>query len=121
VNVTLIGTNFGLPPLQVLVGGQPCKNPVQPADPIQLHRKVVCRLPLGNTGALASRLRPAHALSLPCRCVLAANRAVLLVQREGDFSKERIQVSYRPCGVGYYAAAGAATSCSLCPQGSLTL
>lgn len=47
----------------------------------------------------------------------AANRAVLLVQSAGDFSKDNIRVSYAVCGLGFYAAQGSTTTCFSCQPG----
>jgi IPT/TIG domain/Tyrosine-protein kinase ephrin type A/B receptor-like len=93
-NITVTGTNFGASDSIVLIGGQTCTNVAHAASP-NAHTQVVCTTPSGTT----------------------TDRALILIQNNGEISSNTGTVSYKQCPVGEYAAAGV-LACQPCAKGS---
>jgi IPT/TIG domain/Tyrosine-protein kinase ephrin type A/B receptor-like len=93
-NITISGTNFGASEATVLIGGQTCTHTTHASSP-NSHTQVVCRTPSGTT----------------------TDRAVILIQNNGEISSNTGTLSYSQCPVGQYAASGEVT-CQLCAKGS---
>jgi hypothetical protein len=97
--MTITGTNFGVGPAKILVGGVSCDNVTHDAS--NPHIRATCTLAAGN----------------------AEDRTVLLIQNLGEYSdataENVITVSYTQCQPGYYSV-GADVVCHACAVGTYT-